>query len=302
MNNRDRVLVVGATGQLGYEVSRLLCEAGKRVRVIARPDADAGKRARLQELSAEIVAADLKAPESIEGACEDVACVVSTATAIVSRRDGDSIETVDHIGQRTLVSLAAKKGVRHFVFVSFSPNDLDYEFQRAKRAVEADLRASGISFTILQPCAFMQIWLSPIVGFDPGNGRARILGDGTQPVSWISLHDVARFAVAAVEGGKFASLTIPLGGPDALTPLQVVGLCQEAGRQAIAVEHVPEAAIEAMFRNARDPVEQAHAAGMLLTARGQVVSPRVYQELLPGRMSTVRDHISQLLAGTASGK
>ena len=78
-----------------------------------------------------------------------------------------------------------------------------------------------MSFTILQPTAFMEIWLSPIVGFDPAGGHVRILGDGQRQVSWVSIQDVARFAVAATEGGAFSNLVLPLGGPDPLTQLQV---------------------------------------------------------------------------------
>ncbi|MEP6652962.1 MAG: SDR family oxidoreductase [Myxococcales bacterium] len=291
----DRILVVGATGLLGMEIVRLLCDAQKRVRAVVRDGSDPAKRAAIGKLPVESVAADLKDPRSLEAACEGVNTVISTATAIMSRREGDSLREVDELGQVALVGAARKAGVRHLVFLSFLPNDLEYDFQRAKRRVEAELRASGISFTVLQPAAFMEIWLSPALGFDPVGGRARILGDGNEPVSWVSTHDVARFAVAASEGGLFAGKTVPLGGPDALSPLQVINIFEGLGPTRIGLEYVPQEALRAMLDGARNPVEQALAASMLATARGQVINPQPAQDLLPGRMVSVRDYASRLL-------
>jgi hypothetical protein len=53
-----------------------------------------------------------------------------------------------------------------------------------------------------------------------------------------------------------------------------------------------------MLAGAKNPVEQAFAAGMLTTARGQVVNPQAAQELLPGRMVSVRDYASRILGAS----
>lgn len=296
----ERVLVVGATGFLGHEITRLLCGGRKTVRALVREDARPDRRAGVAALPVEVVPGDLKVPSSLAAACQGQECVVSTATAIVSRRAADSIASVDDAGQRALVRAAAEAGVRHFVFVSFVPNELDYAFQSAKRAVERELHESAMTYTILQPTAFMEVWLSPMLGFDPAAGKARILGDGTRPVSWVSLRDVARLAAAAVEGGAFAGKTIAFGGPDALSPAQVIGLCEEVCGRKLSVEHLPEPVIEGMFRAASDPVQQAQAAGMLTIARGQVVKPQGLHDLLPGQMTTVREHLARLLGRTTN--
>ena len=65
----------------------------------------------------------------------------------------------------------------------------------AKRHVERQLAASGIPFTILTANFFMEVWLSPALGFDVANRRVVIFGDGRALISWISLHDVAELAV-----------------------------------------------------------------------------------------------------------
>lgn len=301
-NNPELVLVVGATGELGSEIVRQLCGSGKSVRAVVRKTADSLKRARIANLPVEVIDADLTDHASLDDACSGVTTVVSTATAIMSRSNSDTIQTVDEVGQMALVDAAKRNGVKRFVYISFIPSPLQYAFQAAKRSVEARLRESGVSYTILQPTAFMEIWLSPAVGFDPKGGNVSIPGDGTNPVSWVSIHDVARFAVAATFGAAFSNQIIPIGGPEALTPLRVVEIFQDLGSPEMTINHIPEPALVNMFEQASDPVQQALAASMLNTARGQVVSSRPMQELLPGRLRTVREYAAQLLGDSAAEK
>jgi hypothetical protein len=115
-------LIVGATGTLGLEICRQLRAAGQDVRALVRATSDAGKRAELARLGAELVEGDLKDPLSIRRACTGVRAVVSTASSTLSRQAGDSIQTVDEQGQLTLVDAAKQAGVDHFVFVSFRDN------------------------------------------------------------------------------------------------------------------------------------------------------------------------------------
>jgi uncharacterized protein YbjT (DUF2867 family) len=49
-----------------------------------------------------------------------------------------------------------------------------FPLQDAKRAVEAGLRASGLTYTILQPTYFSEVWLGPMVGFDYPNRKASV--------------------------------------------------------------------------------------------------------------------------------
>lgn len=291
----EQTLVVGATGFLGAEITRRLRNAGRSVRAVVRKGTPSEKLAILNGLGAEDRAADLKDDNSLQHACEGVTCVISTASAMLSRQDGDSIETVDEQGQLNLIAAAERLGVQRFVFVSFPPTPLDFALQRAKRRVEERLRAGRMTFTVLQPAFFSETWLSPAVGFDPAQGRARIFGDGHGPVSWISMHDVARFAAAASEGNEFAGKVIPLGGPDPLSQLQVLRIFEELGGPTCVLDHVPESALETQRANAANSIEEAFAALMLTVSRGITLDARHEVQLLPGRLVTVREYASRLL-------
>ena len=73
------ILVVGATGNLGGSIARVLLAEGKRVRILVRPGSSYGE---LVDVGAEPVTGDLKEPASLHAACAGVDAVVTTANAI----------------------------------------------------------------------------------------------------------------------------------------------------------------------------------------------------------------------------
>lgn len=293
-------LVVGATGRLGLEIVRLLrVQADVPVHALVRPDSAQARRDALAACGANLVIGDLKDPASIRAACRGVGTVVSTATAAMPRRLEDSIQAVDEDGQVQLVDIAASSAVRHFVFISFPPAPVDFALQRAKRAVENRLRQiRGMTFTVLQPSKFVEVWLSPLVGFDPLHGKAMVFGTGERPISWISLLDVARCAVAAaVDGSDGASsgLVIPLGGPGPLSLLQVVKTFDELSGRTTEVEWVGEPALQERLQSASDPLSETFAALALGMAAGEILDTQLADSVFSWPRSSVTDYALRFL-------
>lgn len=285
-------LVVGSTGLLGGEICHLLCGQGSTLRALVRESSNPEKVARLMGLGAEVVRGDLKDRVSLEAACHGAGAVISTASSTVSMREDDSIESVDLQGQLNLVEAAEKAGVRHFILISFPSVDIDFPLQSAKRAVEERLRRSRMAHTILQPTCFMEVWLSPALGFDPAHATARIYGGGHNKISWISYQDVARFAVAALGNPRAKNAAIKLGGPDALSPLEVVHLAELATGSKIVVQHVPEEALRAQHGAATDSLQKSFAALMLYYARGDAIDMTETLRVLPvQRLKSVREYL-----------
>ena len=292
------ILVVGATGMLGGEICRLLSEQGKPVRALVRSTSNPDRVARLSGLGAEIVRGDLKDRQSLAAACRGASAVISTASSTISRQAGDAIESVDQRGQLDLIEAAEAAGAGYFVFVSFSGIDLEFPLQSAKRSVESRLRQGRMKYTILQPTCFMEVWLSPALGFDPAHGTATIYGGGANKISWISFQDVARFAVAALDNPRASNMIFRLGGPEALSPLEVVRLAEQVAGKPIAVQHVPEEALRAQFGAATDPLQQSFAALMLYYAHGDVIDMSATLRALPvSQLKSVRNCL-QVQPGT----
>jgi len=282
-------LVVGATGLLGSEICRLLAAGGKPVRALVRPTSDQNKLAQLESLNVEIARGDLKDRSSLEAACRGANAVISTASSTLSRQEGDSIQTVDLEGQLNLIDAAKAANVSRFVLISFPPVDVEFPLQTAKRSVEEHLKTSGLTFTILQPTFFMEVWLSPHLGFDAVNGKARVYGSGANKMSWISFKDVAKFAVASLDNAQARNAVIKLGGPEALSPLEVVRIFEELQGRQFDVEHVPEEALRQQRETASDPLQQSFAGLMLYYSRGDVIDMRDTLDKFSVQLSSVRD-------------
>ena len=285
------ILVVGATGLLGSEICRRLTQRGNPVRALVRTTSSHDRVAQLEGLGAELVRADLKDRASLDAACRGPSAVISTASSTMSRQEGDSIESVDRQGQLNLIDAAAAAGVQQFILISFSSFAPDFPLQSAKRAVEKRLRESGMIYTILQPTFFTEVWLSPALGFDAANATAQVYGAGQNQISWISFRDVARFAVAALKSPRAKNAIIELGGPEPLSPLEVVHLAEQVTRKRFAVQHVSEEALRAQYDSATDPLQQSFAALMLSYAHGSAIDMTGTLQAFPGQhLRSVRQY------------
>ena len=284
------ILVVGATGLLGSEICRLLAATGKPFRALVRPTSDKSKVAQLQSLGAEIARGDLRDRSSLEAACKGVNAVISTASATVSRQEGDSIQTVDLGGQLNLIDAAKAAGVNQFILISFSPSAIEFPLQAAKRAVEKHLKQSGLSYTILQPTCFMEVWLSPALGFDAANAKAQIYGSGQNKISWISFRDVAKFAAESLDNPEADNAVIELGGPESLSPLEVVRIFEQVQGRAFEIQHVPDEALLEQKKTADDPLQQSFAGLMLYYAAGNVIDMRETLQKFPVQLTSVKDY------------
>jgi uncharacterized protein YbjT (DUF2867 family) len=236
-------LVAGATGNVGGGVCERLRELGKPVRALVRETSDTDRVQRLGKLGADVVRGELRDPPSLAQACAGARTVISGVTTITSLGT-DSITAVDRDGQIALVEAARAAGVGHFIYVSYTRNiETDDPLTHAKRAVEEHLRSSGLGYTILRPSYFMEMWLGAPLGWDFAGGTARVLGSGEQRVNWISAQDVVGAIVACVDNPSAQGLTIELGGPEAVSPLEVVQLAQTMTGREITVEQVPANAL-----------------------------------------------------------
>ncbi|MDQ3949910.1 MAG: NmrA family NAD(P)-binding protein, partial [Gemmatimonadota bacterium] len=150
------ILVAGATGALGGEICRRLIARRKPVRALVRATSDPDKVEALTKLGCEVVVGDLKHRASLDAACEDVDAVISTVSMIGTGKPGDSFEATDERGTLNLIAAAKAAGVDHFVYVSFDTDSVpDSPLRNAKAKVEESLRASSMTYTILQPSYFM---------------------------------------------------------------------------------------------------------------------------------------------------
>lgn len=232
------VLVVGATGQLGFRICAGLIRDGHQVRGLARASSMRAKE--LAQAGVEVFQGDLRDAASLDAATRGMQVIVSTATAVISGGAGNSLAAVDRDGHKSLLDAAVKNAVQKFVFVSVSPNLPNVSpLIACKREIESAVRASGLKWTILQPCYFMEIWFGPELGWNLREGKGVCFGPGTARSNGVSIEDVAACGIAAVSESKSDNQDIPIGGPEARSLVEVVKIFEETFGRKFRIKKIP---------------------------------------------------------------
>jgi uncharacterized protein YbjT (DUF2867 family) len=223
-----------------------------------------------------------------------VDAVISTASSTLSRQPGDSIQTVDATGQLNLVNAARDANVGRFLFVSFRRRSgISFPLGDAKAEVERAI--SDLNFTIIQASWFMEVWLSPALGFDYSNAAARIYGPGTSPISWVSFHDVAEICTVALRHPAASRKTIEFGGPEGLSPLEVVARFERICGRPFRLEHVPESVLRSQFEGATDSLQKSFAALMLGYLYGDAMNMAPVIDTFGIKLTSVTEYAQNVL-------
>lgn len=266
-------------------------------RALVRDTSDPAKVEKLKARGAELVKGDLKDPASLKAACQGISQVICTVSSMpFTYQPGvNDIQTVDLDGVKHLVDAAKAAGVSHFIHTTFSGNiERDFPLRNAKRAAEQSLKNSGLVFTILRPSMFMELWLSPAVGFDAANAKAAIYGTGDQLIAWISLRDVAQFAVESLTNPVARNCVMELGGPENLSPHQVIKIFETALGKSFEVTHVPPVALQAQMDAATDPMQKSFSGLMLCYASGDKIDMQPMLQTFAVRPISVKEYVTSI--------
>jgi uncharacterized protein YbjT (DUF2867 family) len=292
------VLVAGATGFLGNEICRQLREKNLPVKAMVRTTTDPAKIEQLTKLGVRVVQGDLRNKETLSQALQGVTTVVATVSSMpFSYKPGENdIQSVDESGIINLIDASKSAGVNHFIYTSISINlDMEFPLRNAKRKVERYLQKSGLTYTILRPGCFMELWLSAAVGFDALNGKVNICGTGINPLAYISYKDVAKFAVESISNPSSKNVALELGGPQNISQLDAVKIFEEVLHKKIEVQHVPVDALQSQFNGAEDPMQKSFSGLMLCVANGDLINMKDILQTFPIKLTSVREYVRSVV-------
>ncbi len=238
------ILITGATGTVGSELTQQLLEAGQPVRVLTR---DAQKMAAL-EGKVEVAEGDLSRPETLRSALEGVErFFLMTAS---TQQDINALQAAKEAGARHVVKLST--------FEAVDPGMIEHVKWHRER--EELIRASGLAWTFLRPTMFMSTaldWAQTIrregAFYYPG-------GEGKVPA--VDPWDIAAVAAAALTGSGHEGQAYALTGPQALSfgemaevlagvlgkPVRYVDIPDEVAGEGMRQAGLPEYVIEGLVR------------------------------------------------------
>jgi uncharacterized protein YbjT (DUF2867 family) len=241
------LLIVGATGTLGRQIARRALDEGYQVRCLVR---NPRKAAFLKEWGAELVVGNICEPSTLASALEGVTAVIDAATARAA--DISSFERVDWNGKVNLIQAAVTAKVDRFIFFSIlgAENYPDVPLMEIKRCTELFLKESGLNYTILRPCGFMQGLISqfaiPILEGQP----VWLTGDSS-PIAYMDTQDIAKFAIRALSVPETAKRSFPIAGSRAWTGKEIISLCESLSNKESKVTTLPLGVIRAIRQTFR---------------------------------------------------
>ncbi|NEP59267.1 MAG: SDR family oxidoreductase [Symploca sp. SIO2G7] len=237
------LLVVGATGTLGRQVVRRALDEGHQVRCLVR---SLQRASFLREWGADIFRGDLTKPETLAPAFEGITAVIDAATSRPT--DTLRIQQVDWDGKVSLIQAAAAAGVERFVFFSIlnAENFPNVPLMHIKHCTELFLAESGLKYTILRPCGFMQGLIGqyavPIL-----DGQAVWITGETSTVAYLDTQDIAKFTIRVLEVPEAENKTYPLVGAHAWGTREIIKLCERLSGKNAKISRIPIGLLRGMI-------------------------------------------------------
>jgi uncharacterized protein YbjT (DUF2867 family) len=214
-----RIAITGGTGFVGRHLAARLVDLGQDVVLVARGE-DRSDLAITASPHVEWVRAGVDDTAALSVAFANVDAVVHCAG--INREIGRQTYEVVHVeGTRNVVDAATASGVRKLVMLSFvraRPN-CGSGYHESKWAAEELVRASTLDHTILKAGMVFGLGdhmldhLSHALHTFP-----LFLGVGFHeaPVRPVSIHDLVRVLVAALDDPRLGNRTVPVLGPEEL--------------------------------------------------------------------------------------
>jgi 2-alkyl-3-oxoalkanoate reductase len=115
LSNPGRILVTGASGFVGGELTRSLVEQGRTVRALVRPTSDV---ARLRDLGVELAVGALEDGESLRRAADGCELVFHNAAAVSDWGPAEGFRRVNVDGTVALIEACRAAGVTRLVHTS----------------------------------------------------------------------------------------------------------------------------------------------------------------------------------------
>jgi uncharacterized protein YbjT (DUF2867 family) len=205
------VAVLGGNGKTGRAVCAALRRKGVQPRPVGRAEAD-----RLEEVLAGCASAYLMAPNMH---FDEPAFVDRALTACRSA--------------------GVPRVVHHSVASPYAPA---MPHHLGKAVAEDHVRRSGLDWSVLQPCAYVQNFVPALRAEPPA---LRVPYDVDAPFGLVDLQDVAEAAATVLVGAEHTGATFELGGPALVGVRQVAEAAAQVLGRAVPAVRIPAAELSA---------------------------------------------------------
>jgi uncharacterized protein YbjT (DUF2867 family) len=247
-----KILIIGATGNVGSHLVKLLAEKDEQVKAATRKP-----EVYTTQPKVEATAFEFDDPTTYAPALEGADRVFLLARSADPEPQKILIPFIDQ---------AKASGVNHIVLMTAM--GVDQAEELGLRKVEKHLIVSGMAYTILRPNWFMQ-------NFNPGfilpsikeNGGIYLPADDAK-LSFIDTRDISAVAAAALTGDGHKGKEYTLTGGQALSYAEAAGIISAASRREIKYVAISDDdARDAMKSAGWSPQQVEFMLGLFYTVR-----------------------------------
>src|SRR4030042_3287098 len=208
--------ITGATGKLGAKIASRLEKSGERQRLIVR-DASRAPYLNRTEIAQASSYGDKQAMEKALSGVKTLFLVSAHDRMGViqnAAKKGLPAPPYDRLQEQiSAIDAAVEAGVSHIIYLSFlnAADNATFVLAREHFLTEQHIRNTGVSFTFLRPCLYMEnvplrVSKDGIIKAPAGNGRA----------AWVTRDDIADVVVAVLTGTGHEGHIYDVTGPEAL--------------------------------------------------------------------------------------
>lgn len=290
---RPQILVIGGTGYLGKKIIEQLLKHDVSIRALVRPGSDASD---LEQKGVQVFRGDLTKPETLLAPLQGVDAVITSAIGYSKRKKGDSLASVDDIGNRNLVDAASAMKIPRFVFTGILTADKARSVPHfwQKKLIEDYLEQKGVPFVSLRPGAFLDqnpkwdFWASGLK-----KGKLSVLGSTKAKWSLILTDDLAKFLVKAAIDPKVPFGLIDVGMDEPMNAEMLVKFASEYTGQTIKLSSMPWSVMGIIFGLAGlfNPAMSDMKQMMNYFFSGQYVADTSMQMKVFGEVPTLKDSL-----------
>jgi NADH dehydrogenase len=159
------------------------------------------------------------------------------------------------------------------------------ELMRMKFAAEQRLQKSTVAWTVVRSDAFAEAWAHILEETAGTSGRPLVFGRGDNPISWVSVEDVAALVEHAVLDRTLRGRVLEICGPEAETLTRLAEMVMARHGWTGSPRHVPRPALHVM----------ANTVGRLKPAMGRQARAALAMDTLPTSHDTgLREEFKEL--------
>ncbi|OYU93375.1 MAG: NAD-dependent dehydratase [Bacteroidetes bacterium B1(2017)] len=230
-----KVIIFGATGNLGKEIAKELVKQGYDLTVVVRNEA---KGKSLSDITSKYIVADVFHLSNHENILDKQDIIISALGKSVSPNDQSkpTFKEVDYTANEGILNLATKAGVKKFIYVSafHSEKYLHLEYFKVHHDFSELLKQSGIDYSIIKPPAIFSAFIDMIEMAK--KGQLVHIGKGDKKTNPIYEGDLAKITVDAIHK---QNSVIEAGGKNIYTRKELNEIVQKGIDNKKSIKTVP---------------------------------------------------------------